>query len=78
MFRKSGNRFCEKNMFEQRDRSEIRFNWNGFCSSIRSYTRSCYCVDQEVAAQFRGELDQLFARLSRSSSPTPTEEKAND
>ena len=30
MFRKSGYRFCEKNMLKQRDRGENRFNWNGF------------------------------------------------
>jgi len=39
MFRKSGNRFCDKNMLEQIDKSEIRFNSNGFRSSDKGEYR---------------------------------------
>jgi len=28
---KVGNRFCKKNMLEQTDMSESRFNWSRFC-----------------------------------------------
>ena len=36
--------------------------------------KSCYCLDPQVIAGFRSDLDELFARLS-SGGPPATEEK---
>ena len=49
----------------------------GFVRGEIDGPKSCYCLDQEVIARFRSELDELFAQLN-SCCPPATEEKAND
>jgi ArsR family transcriptional regulator len=49
----------------------------GFVRGEVEGPKSCYCLDPVVIAQFRGDLDELFARLS-SCRPPATEEKPND
>ena len=49
----------------------------GFVRGEIDGPKSCYCLDREVIARFRGELDELLAELD-SCCPPATEEKAND
>jgi len=48
----------------------------GFVRGEVEGPKSCYCLDPEVIAQFRSDLDGLFARLSGGIAPA-TEEKSN-
>jgi ArsR family transcriptional regulator len=50
---------------------------NGFVRGEVDGPMSCYCLDTNVIAQVRSDLDELFTHLSRGCQPT-TKEESND
>jgi DNA-binding transcriptional ArsR family regulator len=50
----------------------------GFVRGEIDGPKSCYCLDQKAIEEFRGELDELFARLDRSCCAPPSREKSDD